>query len=388
MRVLFTTTAGWGHVHPLVPLANAFVERGDEVMFAASSDTCARLVKDGFEVSPSGGGQSEHWAEFRCHFPEFDSLPSLDRPDFLFPRMFGRVKAPPMLKDLLPVAQAWKPSLIVHEQGELAAPIVAATLGVPNVTHAFGSVVPKHRVAAASGWVEPLWAQQGLQPRPYGGCYDHLYLDIYPKSLSADEVAHIPNVQSIRPVTFASGGDEQLPDWVRAGADRPLVYVTFGTVFNDDVSLFRTVIDALSQLAVRAVVTVGPAGDPILLGEHSADIFVARYIPQTQLLPYCTAVVSHAGSGTFLAALSHGLPQLCVPQAADQFRNADSCERSGAGLALRPGQVTVEGVRNAVSRLLGEGPFRNAAWRLRQELQDMPAPDEVAELMMARFGLS
>jgi UDP:flavonoid glycosyltransferase YjiC (YdhE family) len=388
MRVLFTTTSGWGHVHPLVPLATAFLGRGDEVLFAAAPEVCPRLAQDGFEARPAGFGQGESWAEFRRRFPEFDLLPPSDRPDFLFPNMFGAVRAAPMLNDLLPIAKSWKPSLIVHEQAELAAPIAAAALGVPNVTHAFGGVVPGDRVAAAARRAETLWADQGLEPRPYGGCYDHLYLDVYPKSLSVDKASHITNIQPIRPVAFASAGNESLPEWVRSDGPMPLVYVTFGTVFNQDVSLFRTVIDALSSLPTRAVVTVGPAGDPQLLGEHSADIHVARYIPQTELLPYCTVVVSHAGSGTFLAALAHGLPQLCLPQAADQFRNAESCSRSGAGLALGPGEVTVEAVRDAVGRLLGQGTFRGAAERLRQELREMPAPDEVARLITARFGLN
>jgi UDP:flavonoid glycosyltransferase YjiC (YdhE family) len=388
MRVLFTTTPGWGHVHPLVPLATAFVERGDEVLFAAAPEACPRLAKDGFEARPAGGGQGESWAEFLRRFPEFELLPPAERPDFLFPRLFGAVRAAPMLKDLLPIARSWKPSLIIHEQGELAAPIAAAALDVPNVTHAFGSVVPGHRVAAAARYAEPLWADEGLEPRPYGGCYEHLYLDIYPKSLNVDDASHIRNIQPIRPVTFASGGNEQLPEWVHADDPKPLVYVTLGTVFNQDVALFRTVIEALSSLPTRVVVTVGPAGDPQLLGDHSADIHIARYIPQTELLPYCTAVVSHAGSGTFLASLAQGLPQLCLPQAADQFRNAQSCEFSGAGLALRPGEASVEAVRDAVDQLLGQGSFRDAAERLRQELLDMPSPVEVAGLITARFGLN
>jgi UDP:flavonoid glycosyltransferase YjiC (YdhE family) len=45
-------------------------------------------------------------------------------------------------------------------------------------------------------------------------------------------------------------------------------------------------------------------------------------------------------------------------------------------------------VRDAVDQLLGQGSFRDAAERLRQELQDMPSPVEVAALITARFGLN
>ena len=39
--------------------------------------------------------------------------------------------------------------------------------------------------------VAPVWKAQGLEPRPYGGCYDHLYLDIFPSSLSTGDASHV-----------------------------------------------------------------------------------------------------------------------------------------------------------------------------------------------------
>jgi UDP:flavonoid glycosyltransferase YjiC (YdhE family) len=54
-----------------------------------------------------------------------------------------------MLVDLLPIAAECHPHLLVCEQAELAGPIAAARLGVPNVTHAFGRLLPAARVRAA-----------------------------------------------------------------------------------------------------------------------------------------------------------------------------------------------------------------------------------------------
>ena len=58
-----------------------------------------------------------------------------------------------------------------------------------------------------------------------------------------------------------------------------------------------------------------------MLGSLPGNVHVSRVIPQSLLLPRCSAVVSHGGSGTLLAALAHGLPQVCLPQAADQLRH-------------------------------------------------------------------
>ena len=97
-------------------------------------------------------------------------------------------------------------------------------------------------------------------------------------------------------------------------------------------------------------------------------------------------VVSHAGSGTFLAALAAQLPQVCIPQAADQFFNAAACAQVGAGIALAPDGVSVEAVDQAVAKLLSEAAYREAARRVSGEIAAMPSPTEVAEKLHATYG--
>ena len=99
------------------------------------------------------------------------------------------------------------------------------------------------------------------------------------------------------------------------------------------------------------------------------------------MLSRCSAVVSHAGSGTFLGALARGLPQLCLPQAADQFRNAEGGIRAGAALVLGPAETTSASVRTAVERLLSDRGLRAGAERVAAEIAGMPGPDEVVRLL-------
>ena len=385
MRVLVTTVPGWGHVHPMVPLAQAFLERGDDVLIATGPDACGPFEAQGLKVTPCGLTQKRAMAEFHQRFPEFAGLAPTERSEFMFPRFFGFVFAPPMLADLVSIARNWAPTMIVCDAAEFAGPVVAASLGVPNVTKSFGPLLPPERVAVAGTAVAPLWTSHGQEPRPYGGMYEHLYLDVYPPSLQPSGRSHIRATQSLRPVGLGSKGEHELPALVTESRSAPLVYVTFGTVFSNNAAL-SAVIDATGELSVRAVITVGPDGDPASLGPQPANVHVARYIPQDQLLPHCAAVVSHAGSGTFLAAVAAGLPQVCLPQAADQFLNAAACDRSGIGLTVEPGAATPEHVTAALSRVLSDPAFRSAAERVSREIAAMPSPLDVAELLQSRYG--
>jgi MGT family glycosyltransferase len=150
-----------------------------------------------------------------------------------------------------------------------------------------------------------------------------------------------------------------------------------GTVFNDAAPL-RAVLDALAALPVDVLATVGPDGDLGALVERPGNVRVERYVPQTRVLHRCAVVVSHGGSGTVLGALAAGVAQLCLPQGADQFLNAEAVAARGAGLALAPGEVTPVNVTEAVARLLDDPSSRQAAQAVAEEIAAMPSPEEVA----------
>jgi UDP:flavonoid glycosyltransferase YjiC (YdhE family) len=93
--------------------------------------------------------------------------------------------------------------------------------------------------------------------------------------------------------------------------------------------------------------------------------------------------VHHGGSGTMLGALSSGVPQLVLPQGADQFINAAALAASGAGHGLDAATQAPGAVGAAVADLLGPGPARAAAERLRDEIGEMPSPAEVVPALEA-----
>src|SRR5215211_4492275 len=70
--------------------------------------------------------------------------------------------------------------------------------------------------------------------------------------------------------------------------------------------------------------------------------------------------------------LCYGLPQLCLPQGTDQPSNTAALLPTGAALALQPNEIAADAVAEALGRLLNEPSFRQAANRLRAEIERMP----------------
>jgi UDP:flavonoid glycosyltransferase YjiC (YdhE family) len=143
--------------------------------------------------------------------------------------------------------------------------------------------------------------------------------------------------------------------------------------------LLASVVDAIATLPVAVVATVGLNNDPATLGDQPAHVHVTQFVPQEDLLPHCTAVVSHGGSGTFLASLARGLPQLLLPQGADQFLNADAAERAGVAVVLRPPEQEPNRIRDALASILEDGSLRERAAVLAAEIAGMPSPEDVVD---------
>ena len=116
---------------------------------------------------------------------------------------------------------------------------------------------------------------------------------------------------------------------------RPLVLVSFSTTFQNHAGILQRVIDALSELPVRAVVTLGGA---IRLDElkPAANTAIVESAPHHELMQEAVLVVTHGGHGTLMKALVHGCPMLVIPHGRDQVDNAVRVAHRGAGLSLAP----------------------------------------------------
>ena len=95
-------------------------------------------------------------------------------------------------------------------------------------------------------------------------------------------------------------------------------------------------------------------------------------MPQAQVLPAMDLVVTHGGAGTMLVSFACGLPLLVLPQGADQYANAEGVVGAGAGLALTPAELSPGTVASRVGALLDDARYREAAGRIRAEIEAMP----------------
>src|SRR4051794_15543382 len=367
MRIAFGTNPALGHLLPLLPLAIAAREAGHDVRFVAGASVQAPLERWGFERFDAG---PPDLPTVFARVPERAGLTGRRLAAVIWRRAFGELIAPEMATGLLGVATRWRPDLLLHEDSELGTWVAAERLGIPHVS------------VQATAWrstgirlaEEPLGALReslGLPADPgLTRWHRHGYLTTRPSSLFNPADPMPPTTVPIRPVAIDEvDAGERVPWWLEVrDPGRRRVAVTLGTMLPDRLDAMRSILDGLARHTLEVVATVGPGLDPAALGDYPPPVHVERYVPMSRLLPTADAIVFHAGSGTMLAALAHGLPMVLLPVAADQPENADRCVAAGVGIELRPAERSAADVERAVGRVLDDATYREAARRVRDEI--------------------
>lgn len=378
MRVLVTSVPGFGHFGPMVPVARALAAAGHGVAVATSADFHPVVAGAGLQAMAAGLSEEAVVARRRELWPETEGRP----PREWAVRMFARIAAPAMLADLDAIVAGWRPALVVHDEGELAGPVAAAAAGVPWVTHGWGSPLRRPgELASLADDVDDLWTSHGLVAPAAGGLYEHAVIDPSPPALAGD-AARVPHRMPVRFEPFRHGaGRANVP----GGTDRPLAYVSFGTVpmYAAAPPLVERVTSVLVDEGFDVLLTA-PEAPP---GTHTSRVRVEPFVSLPAVLPRCSLVVCHGGAGTTLAALASGLPVLLLPRGApSQARMAEACRRAGAAEVVEEGDDGRAALVAAVRRLATDPRYQAAARSIAAEIAAMPAAPSVVPALEALAG--
>lgn len=365
MRILFTCRPAYGHLFPLLPLANAAARAGHEVVFGTGDAFLGKVRDLGFAAHRVGIAIGDAEAEAKRRHG--DDAGFLD----VGITMFAELLPNASLDDLTPLLPELRPDLVVYEQSDVGTGVAAQRAGIPAVSVVIGRSMPPAVLAVATERLAPLWGTL-----PADAMFGDACVDVWPDSVRDPGTAAVPTVFRMRPTPVDP--DVPLPPLSPDG----FVYLTLGTVVFGATHVLRAAIRALGRLDVDVLVALGP-GDPAALGELPERVRVAGFVPQAEVLKHAGVVAHHGGTGTVLATLAAGLPQLVLPQGADQFANADALATLGAAKALVGDAITADAIETAVRELLEDPKPREIARRVAAEIAGMPAPEQVLAEVVA-----
>ncbi|NEE51025.1 glycosyl transferase, partial [Streptomyces sp. SID8455] len=139
-----------------------------------------------------------------------------------------------------------------------------------------------------------------------------------------------------------------------AGAEKVLL-VSLGSSFTKQPAFYRECVAAFGDLpGWHVVLQIGAHVDPDELGDVPANVEVHAWVPQLAVLKQADAFITHAGAGGSQEGLATGTPMVAVPQAVDQFGNADMLQALGVARHVPMEEADAATLRAAVLALLGD----------------------------------
>ena len=419
-RFLFVLRESGGAIQVELGLARQLIERGHTVHVLG--DPC--IAADALALGCT-------FCSYVCAPSRRDRSPASDivrdweprNPLTIFARQRDRVAFGPALAyatDLLDALQRWSADVLVIDNVLFGAMIAAEKSGLPTallvpncyllptpgrptpgagflpakglpgrLRDSVGSAVIKRLFATGLPALNAARSQLGLAPlhHPFEQLERaHRVLVLTSRAFDFMAPTFPPNVRYVGPILDDPvWAQPWVSPWSAEHPD-PLVLVGFSSMFQNQRAMLQRVIDALAPLPLRALVTLGPALDTEPLCTPP-NVVIRASAPHAEVLPETSLAITHAGHGTIMRALAHGVPLLCIPMGNDQYDNAARVVASGAGLRCTT-NVRPRALRSAIHRLLSEPGFRAAARRMAAAIvTETACPVAVQELEGLAAGM-
>lgn len=134
--------------------------------------------------------------------------------------------------------------------------------------------------------------------------------------------------------------------------DRPVIYISLGTIIRGDTVFFQNCIEAFRRENVDVIVSVGQKFDSKKLKNVPDNIHIYASVPQVDVLEVADVFVTHGGMNSVSESLVKGTPMVVIPFVSDQPVNATQIETLGLGKRLEYKHVTSESLKQTVFSVL------------------------------------
>ena len=384
--------AAHGHVNPSLEVIRELVARGHRVTYAIPPVFAEKVAETGAEVKP--------WNSI---LPSPDDDPAAwgaTLLDNVEPFLADAIQALPQLTEAY---EGDEPDLVLHDITSYPARVLAHRWGVPAV-----SLSPN--LVAWEGYeeevAEPMWAEPGKTERgkayyarfhawlEENGITEHPdpFLGRPARSLVLIPRAMQPNADRVDETVYTfvgacQGERASQGEWQRPADAEKVVLVSLGSAFTKQPGFYRECVEAFAGLpGWHLVLQIGRHVDPAELGTVPENVEVRSWVPQLAILRRADLFVTHAGAGGSQEGLATATPMVAVPQAVDQFGNADILQALGVARRVPMEEATAETLRSAALALVDDPEVARRLKELQAEMAQEGGTQRAADLIEAELS--
>jgi MGT family glycosyltransferase len=391
-HIAFFTGAAYGHINPALGVVRELVNRGHRVSYATTA---------AFAALVASAGAVPHVYQ--------SALPTDPR---RWPADLARI---PLLfladaREVAPAIEAGyggdRPDLVVSEDPAGAGMVLAAKWGIPAVqlwpflptaehwsarVARLGTPPEQQNARRYLSAVAAFLAEHGVDRDPArqlsyaASCH----VVLIPRQLHAD-----PDTLDERFVfagpCLADAGQHTVPpqsgSWRPPESGRPVLLVTLGSLNTDHPEFYRACLDAFADGPWHVVMSIGHRLDRAAIGVPPPHVELHPQVPQLAVLEHASLSVNHAGMGTVLESLYHGVPLVTVPFLPEQVDNARRVIELGLGRSLAPEAVTADRLRDTVHSVAADPAVAARVAEFQRELRAVNAACVAADAIEAQLS--
>ncbi|WP_299538480.1 macrolide family glycosyltransferase [uncultured Streptomyces sp.] len=184
----------------------------------------------------------------------------------------------------------------------------------------------------------------------------------------------------------SGGGNGGSASWTRPPGAENVLLVSLGSAYTRQPEFYRQCLRAFGGLpGWHTVLQIGKYTDPAELGPVPSGVEVHPWVAQREILGQADAFVTHAGMGGCGEGLLAGVPMIAVPQAAEQFTNADRLVELGVARRIDTEDATAQALRAALTELVADPEVARRSARLRADALAEGGTLRAADLLEARL---
>ncbi|WP_374310152.1 nucleotide disphospho-sugar-binding domain-containing protein [Dongia sp.] len=224
--------------------------------------------------------------------------------------------------------------------------------------------------------------KQGEKPYPLGQFFEAsptMNLLLYPKPLAFKRRVPLdPKQFQYLEGCVRDEGTYTVPQF-SVHNDKPLIYVSYGSLGAADVDLYKNLITAFAKLPYRFLMNVGD-----YIGEYKdvpGNVHLESWYPQPAVIPHVDLFIHHGGNNSFNEALYFGKPAIIMPFCWDGLDNAARIHDTGYGDQLPRYTWTEEQLSSMISRLLADKAMKQRLNEVAKHMQAAKGTEKAANIL-------
>jgi MGT family glycosyltransferase len=165
----------------------------------------------------------------------------------------------------------------------------------------------------------------------------------------------------------------------KANNDKPLIYVSFGSLGSGDVDLLKRVIAAVGKMPIRALVNVGDYMDQYT--DIPPNVLIDKWYPQPSVIPQVDAVIHHGGNNSFTECLYFGKPAIIMPYVWDGHDNATRVQETGHGFKLDRYNWSEDELQQKIMAMLTDKKMKAKLKKTSKKMRSQHGPTKAAKII-------